>query len=118
MATSSISNREYERLLDKTMAFVHRAKEIHKYPTYYDALQMLMLNINDYVSDVKDAKQHRMVIEMLIRKYNETIIDLDGAFKKLSSNEYVLYYKLFGDTDLECIVKQTEQGLTIDINNL
>ncbi len=118
MATSNIRNRDYNRVMDETMVFVHRAKEIHKYPTYYYALQMLMLNINDYVADGKDTKQHRMTIEMLIEKYNEIIVDLDSAFKKMNSNEYVLYYELFGDTNLECIVKQTEQGLRIDINHL
>lgn len=118
IATLNVRNSTYERLLDEAIELVHQAKTIHKYPTYYMAFQMLKLNINDYISETRKAQQYTTIIEQLIIKYNQQKADLDGwRFTKVANNEYVTYFKI-GEQDIECRVKKTKEGVTIDINRL
>lgn len=54
----------------------------------------------------------------MIIKYNQQKADLDGwRFTKVANNEYVTYFKI-GEQDIECRVKKTKEGVTIDINRL
>ncbi len=72
----------YSQQFNETMTFVHQAKTIHKYPTYYETLQMLKLGINNYTLDREEAKLYVNIIEILIVRYNESNVDLGEGFTR------------------------------------